>query len=112
LVTITDVNESQHKRAPARSSTEILMSPIRLSDAELDAIFAAARPLAVECRDAFLQEVATLLNGCVEVGPGTVHRAIEQAQRRFWVPPQQETRRPPRWARGTPRFDKVSKRAW
>jgi hypothetical protein len=48
---------------------------------------AAARPLAVERRDAFLQAVAALLRGCVEVGPGTVHRAIEQAQRKFLEPP-------------------------
>jgi hypothetical protein len=63
------------------------MPPIRLTDDELSTIFAAAKPLPVECRDAFLQEVAALLHACVEVGPGTVHRAIEQAQRRFWVPP-------------------------
>jgi hypothetical protein len=61
--------------------------PLRLSDSELDAVFAAARPLAVERRDAFLQEIASLLHGCVEVGPGTVHRAIEQAQRRHFDPP-------------------------
>jgi hypothetical protein len=88
------------------------MPPIRLSDSELAAVMAAAWPLAVERRDAFLQAVAILLNGCVEVGPGTVHRAIEQAQRRFWAPPPQETTRPPRWARGAPRFDRASKRAW
>jgi hypothetical protein len=64
------------------------MPPIRLSDSELDAVMAAARPLAVERRDAFLQAVAALLSGCVEVGPGTVHRAIEQAQRAHFDPPQ------------------------
>jgi hypothetical protein len=52
------------------------MPSIRLSDSELAAVFAAARPVAVERRDAFLQEVASLLSGCVEVEPGTVHRAI------------------------------------
>jgi len=64
------------------------MSPICLSDDELTAIFAAAKPIAVERRDAFLKQVAALLSGCVEVGPGTVHRAIEQAQREFFDPPQ------------------------
>jgi hypothetical protein len=73
------------------------MPPIRLSDSELDAMMAAARPIAVEHRDAFLQEVASLLQGCVEVGPGTVHRAIEQAQRRFFVPP--TTDHPHKYAR-------------
>ena len=32
--------------------------------------------LAVDQRDAFLQEVADALQGCAEIGPGTVHRAI------------------------------------
>jgi hypothetical protein len=60
---------------------------LKLSDSELNAILAAARPLAVERRDAFLQQVASLLRGCVEVGPGTVHRAIVMAQRQFFDPP-------------------------
>ena len=45
---------------------------IRLSDAELDAVFLAARPLAVRDRDAFLQHVADQLSTCTEIGPGTV----------------------------------------
>jgi hypothetical protein len=64
--------------------------PIRLTDDELSAIFAACRPLPVERRDAFLREVAALLSGCVEVGPGSVYRAIEQAQRAHFDPPQFE----------------------
>jgi transcriptional antiterminator RfaH len=43
--------------------------------------------LAVDQRDAFLQEVADALQGCAEIGPGTVHRAIAEAQRRHWDPP-------------------------
>ena len=43
--------------------------------------------LAVDQRDAFLQEVADALRGCAEIGPGTVHRAIAEAQRRHWDPP-------------------------
>ena len=43
--------------------------------------------LAVDQRDAFLQEVADALQGCAEIGPGTVHRAIAEAQRRHWGPP-------------------------
>jgi hypothetical protein len=39
------------------------MAPIRLTDEQLDAIFRAARPLRVEDRDAFLQEVARALQG-------------------------------------------------
>lgn len=37
--------------------------PIRLTDAELDAVMAAARPLALNVRDAFLQHVADALAG-------------------------------------------------
>jgi hypothetical protein len=64
------------------------MPPVRLSDAELAAVMVAARPIPVERRDAFLQDVANLLGGCVEVGPGTVYRAIKLAQRTHFDPPQ------------------------
>jgi hypothetical protein len=69
------------------------MPPIRLSDSELDAVMAAARPLPVACRDAFLQAVAADLRGR-EVGPGTVHRAIAKAQREFFDPPDLDGRMP------------------
>ena len=62
------------------------MPPLKLSDAELDAVLVAARPIPVERRDGFLQDVAALLRGR-EVGPGSVHRAIEQAQRAHFDPP-------------------------
>jgi hypothetical protein len=62
------------------------MPPIRLSDDELDAVMAAARPLAVERRDAFLQRVASALEGC-EIGPGVVYRVAAQVQREFFEPP-------------------------
>jgi hypothetical protein len=61
--------------------------PIRLSDSELSAVFDAARPLPVERRDAFLQQVAATLSACREVGPGIVHRVCADVQRRFWDPP-------------------------
>jgi hypothetical protein len=38
----------------------------------------ACRPLPVDQRDAFLQEVADALSVCGEIGPGTVHRAIAE----------------------------------
>ena len=62
------------------------MSPIRLSDAELDAVMAAARPLAINQRDGFLQAVASALQGR-EIGPGTVHRVIVETQRQYFDPP-------------------------
>ena len=61
---------------------------IRLSDAELDAVFLAARPLAGRDRDDFLQEVANALAGCSEIGPGTVAKACREAQRKFFDPPE------------------------
>jgi hypothetical protein len=63
------------------------MSPIRLTDDELDALMAAARPLAVERRDAFLQEVASWLKRCGELGPGVVYRVCAEVQRQFFDPP-------------------------
>jgi hypothetical protein len=63
------------------------MPPIRLSDSELDAVMAAARPLSVDRRDAFLQEIANALQNCGEIGPGAVYRAIAATQRQFWDAP-------------------------
>jgi hypothetical protein len=62
------------------------MPPIRLSDSELDAVLAAARPLPVERRDAFLQAVAAELDGR-QLGPGLVHRICADVQRAFFEPP-------------------------
>jgi hypothetical protein len=41
-----------------------------------------------------------------------VHRAIEQAQRQFFIPPQlEQTRATSRWDRDRPNFARVSKQA-
>jgi hypothetical protein len=61
--------------------------PLRLSDSELDAVMAAARPLEAQMRDAFLQRVASELGRCGEVGPGLIHRICAEAQRTFFDPP-------------------------
>jgi hypothetical protein len=63
------------------------MPPVKLTDAQLDAILAAARPLAVGDRDAFLQDVAAALQGRSELGDGDVYRAIADVQRRHHDPP-------------------------
>jgi hypothetical protein len=39
------------------------MSPIKLSDAQLSAVFSAAKPLSLASRDAFLLDLAALLQG-------------------------------------------------
>ena len=63
------------------------MPPIRLTDDELDAVLAAARPLPVDRRDAFLQQVASSLQRCGPIGPGVVHRICAAAQREFFDAP-------------------------
>jgi hypothetical protein len=59
-------------------------SSICLSELDLDA---AAQPIAADRRDAFLQQVFRALMGCAELGPGHVHRAIVEAQRVHFDPP-------------------------
>jgi hypothetical protein len=63
------------------------MPPINLTDEELDAVVSAALPIAVDRRDAFLRQVANALAGCVEIGPGTVHRICAATERAFFDPP-------------------------
>jgi hypothetical protein len=64
------------------------MPPLRLSDSQITSIFAAARPLAVQDRDPFLQEVAGLLQGIADPGDGDVARAIRAVQRKHVDPPE------------------------
>jgi hypothetical protein len=61
--------------------------PISLSDDEMAAVLAAARPLARERRDAFLRAIATDLGRAPERGPGVLHRIIRATQRQFFDPP-------------------------
>jgi hypothetical protein len=64
------------------------MPPISLSDDELAAVLAAARPLERGQRDGFLQAVAAELKARGPIlGPGTVNSAIRAVQRRFFDPP-------------------------
>jgi hypothetical protein len=44
----------------------------------------ASRPLHPSRRDGFLQAVAHELQGCAEIGPGSVHRAIASVQRQHF----------------------------
>jgi hypothetical protein len=67
-----------------------MSSPLCLSDSELDAIFAAARPIAVDRRDEFLQRVAELLREERELGDGVIARACRTAQKEFFEPPNLE----------------------
>lgn len=71
------------------------MPPIKLTDAELDAVLAAARPLDVRVRDAFLQAVADALQGYSEIGPGLVGRVVSQIQKQYFDPPDLRGEDPP-----------------
>lgn len=64
------------------------MSPLRLTDLELDAVIRAARPIAVHRRDEFLQAVAQELAAYGgELGPVVVYRTVVEVQRRYFDPP-------------------------
>jgi hypothetical protein len=60
---------------------------LKLTDSELDVVMCAARPLAVQDRDPFLQEVAERLAALPHLGEGAVHRVCAEVQRRHWNPP-------------------------
>jgi hypothetical protein len=68
------------------------MPPIRLTDVQLDAVMRAAAPLAIGDRDPFLRSLAEALQGCRELGDGTVYRIVAEVQRRFWDPPLMDDR--------------------
>jgi len=72
--------------ASTDSRKRITMPILKLDDAALDAVFRAARPIAPHRRDAFMNDVATMLAG-QELGPGVVARACKEAQRRHFDPP-------------------------
>jgi hypothetical protein len=78
-----------HRAGPRR------MPPIALTDAQLTAVFDAARPLAVRDRDAFLLDLAVALQGQENLGDGTVFRLIREVQRRHFDPPQFDERSEP-----------------
>jgi hypothetical protein len=58
------------------------MSPLKLSDAELDQVYRSAQPLPVADRDRFLKEIAARLAGTTP-GPGVVFRTCVEVQREF-----------------------------
>jgi hypothetical protein len=69
--------------------------PLRLTDSQITAVFAAARPLPPASRDAFLLELAAALAGIVDPGDGDVTRAIRAVQRKHFDPPETDERQEP-----------------
>ena len=64
------------------------MPPLKLSDDEMSAVLAAARPLDVRMRAPFLRAVANALQGSEVIGPGIVARTCADLQRQFFDPPE------------------------
>jgi hypothetical protein len=72
---------------------------IALTDAELDAIINAAKPLRPKDRDPFLRALAVELEKHRgEFGPGLINRMIRTTQRQFFDPPISTARRSTREA--------------
>jgi hypothetical protein len=65
--------------APSPSSR-----PLALSDSEIAHIMAAARPLSPGDREAFLCQVAAVLELQPMLGPGIVSRVCRELQARYW----------------------------
>ena len=84
---------------------------IPVNGAQRISIFAAVKsPLCAALRDATSRNTTCSLTG--PIGPGTVHRAIEQAQRLYFDPPHnQPGPSRARWDRDRPEFERVSKQA-
>jgi hypothetical protein len=59
-----------------------------LSDSQLTTIMAAARPLSTDDRDAFLQQVASVLAREPELGDGVVARVCREAFKQRRAPPE------------------------
>jgi hypothetical protein len=74
------------------------MPPIKLTDAELDAVFAAAAPLPLASRDPFLCAVANALSAISERGPGVVFRICRELQHRFMTSAPEVPGNPTRWS--------------
>jgi hypothetical protein len=62
------------------------MVVVSLTDAELEAIEAAARPVPQASRGSFLEQVARAVAGR-QIGPGELHRIIAELQPLFFEPP-------------------------
>jgi hypothetical protein len=57
---------------------------LRLTDSEMDIVFAVARPLAVQDRDPFLRDVAERLAALPHLGDGLVFQICREVQREHW----------------------------
>ena len=63
------------------------MPPLRLSDEQMSAVLAAAHPLQPRARQAFLREVAQLLQEQPMLGDGSLHRLLVVVQKKHFDAP-------------------------
>jgi hypothetical protein len=80
-------------------------TPIALTDAQMSAIWAAAMPLEVKVRGAFLEEVAREICRHPILGDGLLHRVIMQVQKKHFDPPEFAT------DNGASKYSSVTRRA-
>jgi hypothetical protein len=83
-------HQARHRNADRRHGASHRwgpMSPLALTDSQLETVYRCAGPLAPAVRPAFLELVAQSLADAGEIGDGTVARACREAQARFWIPP-------------------------
>ena len=64
-----------------------MQSPIKLSDEQMTAIFAASHPLPPDVRGPFLEACARELAALPEIGDGAVFRIVTMVQKQFFDPP-------------------------
>jgi hypothetical protein len=76
-----------HKQPSPPESTVEQPAPVRFTDDQINAVFAASHPLPPDRRSAFLEACAIELSRLPEVGDGAVHRVVMQIQRRYFDPP-------------------------
>jgi hypothetical protein len=62
------------------------MPLIALSDEQLAAVMAAAQPLALADRSAFLEDVAAALAALPTIGDGVVNRVVREVQPKYFRP--------------------------
>jgi hypothetical protein len=67
------------------------MTPLSLSDEEIDLLHRLAMPIAWGQRQQFLQVVTDALASCPEPGPGVVYRTAREIQTGFTLQAQKET---------------------
>lgn len=63
-----------------------MLRPIALTDEQLSAVMAAAQPLALADRSAFLEDVAAALAALPTIGDGVVGRVVREVQSKYFHP--------------------------